>query len=134
MNAAQQLASQQTGHATLRPATDIKPGDVIQGINGTAFKVTATERTTDRRGRKVARWTLDGVTQPFDATLSQNIRCWPLEECEEHTNDGTGTCEACGLDLVKASAEAWAVATPEERHAARDEAMRDATLGLRGWN
>lgn len=52
----------------------------------------------------------------------------------QHTNDGTGACTTCGLDLVNASAEAWAVATTEERMAARDEAMREATGGVRGWN
>lgn len=115
--------------ATLKQATDVTAGDLLQGVNGTAFLVTDVELTTNpRTGKPAMRYAFDGVNIPFYTRPGENIRHYA-----EHTNDGTGTCQNCGLDLVKASADAWATATPAERHAARDEAMREATLGLRGW-
>jgi len=61
-------------------AGDVESGDLLQGINGTAFLVTTTERALDNRGRKVVRFGFDGVKQHFDARPGTNLRHWPAED------------------------------------------------------
>ena len=89
---------------TLKPAQDIAPGDLLQGVNGTAFLVTSVEPASDARGREVTRINFDGVSHPMDRPRGEDMRHWPADGDSTYGPEHAEPTEPAGLAIAAMNA------------------------------